>query len=83
MFGTLLHPTLELSLVLVVLSTLFVAESAIIVNASKKTECNGCTVVAPNTMNNKFAIAMLVVSVLVLVYGLGFLGMHLYEKFMK
>ena len=82
MFGTLLHPTLELSLVLVVISTLFVAESAIITQASNKNECSACDVVAHGSMNNKFAIAMLVVSVLVLVYGLGFLGMHLYEKFM-
>jgi len=82
MFGTLIHPTLELSLVLVVLSTLFVAESAIIINASNNSKCQDCEVVKKDTMNNKFAIAMLVVSVLVLVYGLGFLGMHLYEKFM-
>lgn len=82
MFGTFIHPTLELSLVLVVLSTLFVAESAIIIDASNREECSECNAVKKGTMNNKFAVAILVVSVLVLVYGLGFLGMHLYEKFM-
>lgn len=75
----LIHPTLELSLVLVVVSALFVASSAIIVDAGNKKNCDA---VDKDDMSYKFAIAVLVVAVLVLVYGLGFLGLHLYDKYM-
>lgn len=77
----LIHPTLELSLVLVVISTLFVASSSIIVHAGNKSSCD-CDTVNKGSMNYKFAVAVLVVAVLVLVYGLSFLGLHLYDKYM-
>lgn len=79
MFGMLMHPTLELSIVLVVISTLFIASSAIIVQAGKDGKCSK---IEKDGTNFKYGVAVLVVACLVLVYGLGFLGLHLYDRYM-
>lgn len=78
MFGKLMHPTVELCLVLIVVSTLFVAQSSIIVQTAKDDEAEKITT---EDGNYKFAVAILVIAVLVLVYGLAFLGMDLFEKY--
>lgn len=78
MFGNALHPTLELSLVLVIISTLFIACTAMIVQAGNDGKC---TTVSKAGSNYHFAQGVLVMSVFVLVYGLGFLGLHLYEQY--
>ena len=81
MFGNILHPTLELCLVLIVVSTMFVAESSIIVKGGHDDDCSSCKVVDKNSMNYVFSVMVLVVSVLTLVYGLGFLGLYMYDKY--
>ena len=78
MFGKLMHPTVELCLVLIVVSTLFVAQSSIIVQTAKDDTADKITT---ESDNYKFAVAILVIAVLVLVYGLAFLGMDLFEKY--
>ena len=78
MFGKLMHPTLELCLVLVVVSSLFVAQSSMIVKVANDNES---TYLKKGESKYNFAVGLLVVAVLVLVYGLAFLGMDLYEKY--
>jgi hypothetical protein len=81
MFGKFMHPTLELCLVLVVISSLFVAQSSMIVHVA--TDKSKDSYLNKGDGKYNFAVALLVVAVLVLVYGLSFLGMDLYEKYSK
>lgn len=76
-----MHPTLELCLVLVVISSLFVAQSSMIVHVA--TDKNKTSYITHGDSKYNFAVALLVVAVLVLLYGLSFLGMDLYEKYSK
>ena len=78
MFGKLMHPTVELCVVLIVVSSLFVAQSSMIVKVANDGDSD--YVVKGNSEYN-FSVGLLVVAVLVLVYGLAFLGMDLYEKY--
>jgi ABC-type antimicrobial peptide transport system permease subunit len=78
MFGKLMHPTVELCVVLIVVSSLFVAQSAIIVKVANDEKTD---YVIKGESKYNFAVALLVVAVLVLVYGLAFLGMDLFEKY--
>ena len=78
MFGKLMHPTVELCLVLIVLSSLFVAQSSMIVKVANDGDSS---YVVKGESKYNFAVGLLVVAVLVLVYGLAFLGMDLYEKY--
>ena len=80
MFGKLLHPTLELSLVLIVISVLFVAESSVILDVSRKGDTHK---IEHGTGRWKFALGTLIAALVVLVYGIAFLGLHLYEKVKK
>lgn len=75
-----MHPTVELCLVLIVVSSLFVAQSSMIVHVANE-EKSGYVVKGESKYN--FAIGLLVTAVLVLVYGLAFLGMDLYEKYSR
>lgn len=68
MFGTLLHPSIELWGVLTVISILFVTTSAIAENAMKK-----CNLQENKKGNHKFVVGGLVISSLSLTYCLAFL----------
>lgn len=80
MFGKLMHPTIELCVVLIVVSSLFVAQSSMIVKVANDGDSNYVT---KGESKYILAVGLLVTAVLILVYGLAFLGMDLYEKYSK